>query len=160
MYFELSLEYTNRYQPTATYTIIPDFSPLPDSMEGTWNRAYSYDEAGHLLVDSVNTAPGTNTYATGTHYDGYGQADMMWGSDTDDWYVTATAYDELGRTTQRTLARTTTYTTRAALVRHYGYDLETGMLDTIQAGWDTTPSDLTGNTWFQYDRYTRDAVGN
>ena len=52
------------------------------------------------------------------------------------------------------------YTTRAALVRHYGYDLETGMLDTIQAGWDTTPSDLTGNTWFQYDRYTRDPVGN
>ena len=34
------------------------------------------------------------------------------------------------------------------------------MLDTIQAGWDTTPSDLTGNTWFQYDRYTRDPVGN
>ncbi|MCB9381913.1 MAG: RHS repeat-associated core domain-containing protein [Acidimicrobiaceae bacterium] len=45
-------------------------------------------------------------------------------------------------------------------MRHYGYDLETGMLDTIQAGWDTTPSDLTGNTWFQYDRYTRDPVGN
>lgn len=42
-----------------------------------------------------------------------------------------------------------------ALVRHYGYDTETGMLDTIQAGWDATPTNLAGNTWFQYDRYTR-----
>ena len=64
------------------------------------------------------------------------------------------------RTTQRTLARHTTYSDQPALVRHYGYDTETGMLDSIQAGWDATPTNLTGNTWFQYDRYTRDAVGN
>ena len=75
-------------------------------------------------------------------------------------FVTASVFDDLGRTIQRTLARTTNYGTAAALVRHYGYDTETGMLDTIQAGWDTTPTNLTGNTWFQYDRYTRDAVGN
>ncbi len=75
-------------------------------------------------------------------------------------FVTASVFDDLGRTIQRTLARTTNYGTAAALVRHYGYDTETGMLDTIQAGWDATPTNLTGNTWFQYDRYTRDAVGN
>ena len=153
--------YTNRYQVSAHYTVIPTGSPLPTSMEGTWNRAYSFNEAGQKLIDWINTVPNGSTEATITHYDGYGNADQMTGGGgTTDSYVTSTAFDDLGRITQRTLARNTTYTSEAALVRHYGYDTETGLLDTIQAGWDTTPSDLTGNTWFQYDRYTRDPVGN
>ncbi len=153
--------YTGHYQPSASFMTIPSGSPLPSALEGTWDFSATYNEGGQPLTTSSDTLPSGGAYTLTTHYDGFANADQLSGSGTtDDAFVTASAFDDLGRTTQRTLARSTDYSNYAALVRHYGYDTETGTLDTIQAGWDTTPGNLTGNTWFQYDRYTRDAIGN
>ena len=152
--------YTGRYQTASSTVSVPLNSPLPNSFEIPWGYSATYSEGGQQLT-ATSSSSLAGAYTLTTHIDGFGHPDQLQGSGgTNDWYVIGSAFDDLGRTAQRTLSRATDTSTAAAMVRHYGYDSSTGLLNVIQAGWDTTPNDLTGTAWFQYDRYTRDAVGN
>ncbi|HAP75434.1 MAG TPA: hypothetical protein DCR14_05065 [Acidimicrobiaceae bacterium] len=150
--------YTGRYQPVETRANIPAGSPMPSHLEGNWDFEATYNEGGQQLTTTSDNYPNGTAYTLTTHFNGYAMADQLAGSDGS--FVTGTSFDDLGRVTNRILARNTSYASQAALVREYGYHTPTGMLDTIKAGWDTTPTSTGDVTWWQHDRYTRDAVGN
>jgi RHS repeat-associated protein len=170
-------EYTKRYQIARSETQIPTGAGQPAAFEGEWRYQMTVDEAGHTIqvktpidkVPYVATGGGTQSAdplfdTINTNYNGFGLADQLSGStyhgatSVPTNYVTGSIFDTLGRPTMRYMSATGS-TNEAAFVRQYAYDTPTGALNRIQAGWDPTPSDLTGIQNWQDDQIARDAIG-
>ena len=144
--------YDDRNHPTSTAIDIPGTS----SVSGTYNYGYTYNDAG--TVTSV-TMPAIGSILPGetvtTGLDDLGRPFDLTGSNT---YVTSTIFDNLGRVTRRNM--TTGSANEVAFARDYAYDGTTGRVSSIKGGWDTAVSTAGGETWFQDETLTYDAIGN
>jgi RHS repeat-associated protein len=162
--------YDARFQATASKMTIPGTFGT-DPLAGDWKYTTTYNQGGQPLTVTTPTAPvdpavgGDPVWdVVTTHYDGFGQADMLWPgvnttdptvAPTTDRYVHNTVFDDLGRINFRTLALANS---GSALRRSYSYKSDTGALERMRAGWTTIPD--APSSWFQNDYINRDAIGN